>query len=100
VSDATERCAICLEPLRAGDDVELAHDAPVHAGCVEHVRKPGAKIERPASPAVKNARTESGEPICPVCAQPIGLGQGAARSREYMLHVTCWDRGDQAPYRQ
>jgi hypothetical protein len=98
VSDATERCAICLEPLRAGEDMELSHGAPVHAGCVARVRKPGAKAERHA--AVKNARTESGEPICPVCAEPIGTGQGAARASEYMLHVTCWDRGGQAPHRQ
>ena len=96
VSKPTERCAICLEPLGLGDAVERTHSSPVHLACLEHVRKPGAKVERHAPPGVKNARTDSGDPICPVCDEPIGLGQGAAQSREYMLHVTCWDRGGRA----
>jgi hypothetical protein len=100
VSESTERCAICLEFFRVGDTVERAHGASVHPACIEHKRKPGAKVERPAPPGVKNARTDNGEPICPVCAEPIALGQGAARSREYMLHVTCWDRGGRAPQPQ
>jgi hypothetical protein len=99
VSESTERCPICLELFRVGDAVERGDSSPIHVACLERLRKPGAKVERPASPGVKNARTDTGEPICPVCDEPIGFGQGA-RSREYMLHVTCWDRGGQAPYRQ
>lgn len=96
VSESMARCAICLEPLRLDDAVERTPGSPVHPGCLEHVRKPGAKVARQAPSALKNARTEGGEPICPVCEKPIGLGQGATQAREYLLHVTCWDRGDRA----
>jgi hypothetical protein len=91
-----ERCAICLDPLALDDVVERAPGVAVHLRCLERARKPGAKAERPAPAGLKNARTDTGDPICPVCGEPIGLGQGAAPSREYMLHVTCWDRGGRA----
>jgi len=96
VSKPTERCAICLDPLAPDDVAEGAHGSSVHLRCLEHARKPGAKAERHTPAGLKNARTDGGDPICPVCEEPIGLGQGAAQSREYMLHVTCWDRGGRA----
>ena len=97
MSESTEQCAICLQPFHLGEIVERTHGSPVHLGCLEHVRKPGAKVARQAPGGLKNARTDSGDPICPVCDEPIGLGQGAAQSREYVLHVTCWDRGSRPP---
>ncbi len=96
MSKPTERCAICLNPLALDDVVERDLASSVHRRCLEHARKPGAKAERHTPSGLKNMRTDSGDPICPVCDQPIGLGQGAAQAREYMLHVTCWDRGGHA----
>lgn len=94
MSKPTEQCVICLERLGLDDVAERGPGSSVHRRCLERARKPGAKAERHTPGGLKNMRTDQGDPICPVCDEPIGLGQGAAQSREYMLHVTCWDRGD------
>jgi hypothetical protein len=87
---------MCLEPLGLDEVVERASGSAVHRRCLEPARKPGAKAQRRPPDGFQNVRTDTGDPICPVCDKPIGLGQGATQSREYMLHVTCWDRGDRA----
>ena len=95
MGEATEQCVICLRPIRLDDVVGRLDGSPAHITCLERLRKPGAKMEERAAPAeLRNARSDSGDPICPVCKEPIGLGQGAAQSRQFMLHIICWDRGD------
>ena len=97
MGESTEQCVICLRSFGFDDVVGHLDGAPAHLTCLERIRKPGAKMDdRPAAGGFRNARSDDGEPICPVCGQPIALGQGAAPSREFMLHIVCWDRGGRA----
>lgn len=63
VSKSTERCAICLEPFRLGDVVERTYGSPTHLGCLERIRKPGAKVERQAPAGLKNAHRQRGSDL-------------------------------------
>jgi hypothetical protein len=98
MGEAVEQCVICLRSIPLGEASGRLDGSPAHVACLDRIRRPGAKIEDRPSPAVfKNTRSDAGDPICPVCGKPIAFGQGAARSREFVLHIVCWDHGDQTP---
>jgi hypothetical protein len=40
---------------------------------------------------MENQRDHCGNPICPVCGQPIVAAECVGKSDSYMVHIFCWD---------